>query len=246
MKIGIVGLGVVGTACKDGFEKGGHTVKGHDIVLGTHITMLSDCEIIYLTVPTPSMPDGACDTSIVASVAGELSEMDYSGIVAVKSTVPPGTVDNLGKEFTNLNMCFVPEFLKERSASEDFINHGTLIVGAQTQEQGDLIYKSHAHLTSNWLMVSPAEAESVKYFHNVFNAVRISFANEMFDICKTVNASYDKVLTGAISRNSYGSDYLRVNEDFRGYAGVCLPKDVAALGKFCENNNINRKISYYH
>ncbi len=238
MKIGIVGLGVVGNACRDGFVKGGHDVIGHDILLNTHISDLINCEIVYLTVPTPQMSNGECNIGIVSSVIKELSELEYDGIVAVKSTVPPGTVLNLSKSHKNLNICFVPEFLKERSASEDFINHGTLIVGANNDSQGKLIYDSHSHLTDNWLLVSPSEAEVAKYFHNVFNAARISFANEMFDICKAVDASYDKVLESALARNSYSSEYLLVSEDLRGYAGVCLPKDVSALAKFCEKNDI--------
>lgn len=238
MKIGIVGLGVVGKACRDGFEKGGHEVNGHDIVLNTKIEDLISSEIIYLTVPTPQMPTGECNTSIVASVVKELSEIKYGGIIAVKSTVPPGTVSNLSKTYKDLNICFVPEFLKERSAGDDFINHGTLIVGANDKNEGNLIYKSHSHLTDKWILVSPAEAEVTKYFHNVFNAARISFANEMFDICQAVDASYDNVLKSALARNSYSSEYLMVNEALRGYAGVCLPKDVSALAKFCEQNNI--------
>ncbi len=238
MKIGIVGLGVVGTACKDGFEKGGHEVLAHDIRLDTKINDLFDAEIIYLTVPTPSNKNGDCNIQIVSTVVSELDEIGYKGIVAVKSTVPPGTVLGLQKVFNNLKICFVPEFLKERSASDDFINHGTLIVGANNEDHGQLIYRSHSHLTSDWILVSPSEAEITKYFHNVFNAARISFANEMFDICKVLGASYDKVLKSALARNTYSSEYLLVSDDLRGYAGVCLPKDVSALAKFCEKNDI--------
>ena len=77
MKIGIVGLGVVGNACRDGFVKGGHDVIGHDILLNTHISDLINCEIVYLTVPTPQMSNGECNIGIVSSVIKELSELEY-------------------------------------------------------------------------------------------------------------------------------------------------------------------------
>ena len=91
MKIGIVGLGVVGAACKDGFEKLGHKVYGHDIKLYTSINDVLDTEVCYICVPTPSNEDGSCDISIVEDIVSQLNNLDYDGVVAIKSTVEPGT-----------------------------------------------------------------------------------------------------------------------------------------------------------
>jgi len=121
MKIGIVGLGVVGTACKNGFEKLGHKVYGHDIKLYTSINDVLDTEVCYICVPTPSNEDGSCDISIVEDIVSQLNNLDYNGIVAIKSTVEPGTNKTFRDKYKNIRLYFVPEFLRERCAT-DFSN----------------------------------------------------------------------------------------------------------------------------
>ena len=120
MKIGIIGLGVIGSACKFGFEKLGHKVLGHDITLNTKLSDLLGTEIIYICVPTPSKEDGSCDISIVKEVVLELNQLKYQGVVAIKSTIKPTTTKLLQEE-TNLKVCFVPEFLRERCAITDLL-----------------------------------------------------------------------------------------------------------------------------
>ena len=93
MKIGIIGVGIIGGACKYGFEKLGHKVICHDIALDTNIEDVLDTQITYICVPTPSDEDGSCNTSIVESVVHELHTLGYSGIVAIKSTVKPTTTE---------------------------------------------------------------------------------------------------------------------------------------------------------
>ena len=134
MNIGIVGLGVVGSAIKAGFERIGHDVKEHDVKLYTGIEDVLDTEICYICVPTNSGEDGSCDVSIVHEVVNDLDRLEYKGIVAIKSTVEPGTTEKFRSE-TNLTMCFVPEFLRERCAEDDFINHNSLLlVGTDSEE----------------------------------------------------------------------------------------------------------------
>ena len=94
MNIGIIGLGVVGNACKNGFEKIGHNVKYHDVKLYTKIDEVLDTEVCFISVPTPANEDWSCDTSIVESVVSELNDLNYDGVVAIKSTVEPGTTYN--------------------------------------------------------------------------------------------------------------------------------------------------------
>ena len=89
MKIGIVGLGVVGTAVKEGFENIEHEVVFHDIKFNTNIKDILNTEICYICVPTPSAHDGSCNTSIVESVVEDLNDLRYQGIIAIKSTVTP-------------------------------------------------------------------------------------------------------------------------------------------------------------
>ena len=95
IKIGIIGVGVVGDAIKTGFEAVGHKVSVHDLRLDTKINDVLDTEACFLCVPTPPREDGSCNTSIVESVIKELTDLDYSGIVCIKSTVPPGTTERM-------------------------------------------------------------------------------------------------------------------------------------------------------
>ena len=131
MKIGIIGLGAVGTANKHGFEHLGHEVLVHDIKLNTSIQDVISTEINFLCVPTPSTDDGQCDTTILESVIQELDDNKYKGIIAIRSTSVPGFTQEMIEKHKNLAICFVPEFLRERCAVDDFIkNHKGLAVGS--------------------------------------------------------------------------------------------------------------------
>ena len=242
MKLGVVGLGVVGQACFDSFKEIGNEVLGHDIRLDTCINDLLGAEIIYICVPTPSNPDGSCNTSIVESVISEICDLKFSGVIAIKSTIEPGFTEHMIQKYENNNICFVPEFLRERCAKEDFLNYGTLVIGSDNEQILDLVTQSHVDVFSDIKTMSPSEAELVKYFHNTFNAMRVSFANSYYEISQFLNADYKKVLEGVLARNDYSSDYLKVNEELRGFSGPCLPKDTNAISSFCLKNNLNTQI----
>ena len=107
-KIGIVGLGVVGTAVSCGIKKIGFDVIEHDIKFKTTIFDLAETDVTFICVPTPSLSTGQCDTSIVEGVVKQLYDINYEGIVAIKSTVEPGTTDRLQDKFKSLKICFVP------------------------------------------------------------------------------------------------------------------------------------------
>ena len=239
MKIGIIGLGVIGSACKYGFEKLGHNVIGHDIRLETKIEDVLDADICYVCVPTPSREDGSCDVSIVEKVVNELNDNNYKGIVAIKSTVKPTTTKTLSEK-TNLTLCFVPEFLRERCAISDFTeNHDLLAVGTDSKEVFEKIKKCHGHYPKTHSMMSPTEAELLKYYSNVYNATKIIFANEFYEICQTLGVDYSRVKDTFVKRGTTKDMYLDVNENFRGYGGVCLPKDTKALSSFVKELGLN-------
>jgi len=241
MKIGIIGLGIIGSACKYGFEKLGHTVKIHDIKLDTKIIDVLDTDICYVCVPTPSNIDGSCDTSIVDSVVKELKYYDYKGVVAIKSTVKPTTTERLKKE-TDLEICFVPEFLRERCAISDFTeNHDLLAVGTESNYVFELVKKCHGHYPKKIDKLKPTEAELLKYYSNIYNATKIIFANEMYEICQKIGADYSRIKDAFVKRGTSKDMYLDVNENFRGYAGVCLPKDTKALDSFVKELNLDLK-----
>lgn len=230
MKIGIVGLGVVGNAIKFGFAKLGHEILEHDIRLDTNISDVLDSEICFICVPTPEREDGHCDTSIVEDVAEEINSKYYSGIIAIKSTVTPGTTEKLQKRLGTKRIAFVPEFLRERVAIADFTeNHDVCIIGTNDAYSFNEIKEAHGKYPKKVVQLTPTEAEFSKYFGNAYNATLITFANSFYEICKANGVDYNKVKNAMVNREHINDMYLDVNENFRAFGGVCLPKDLAAL-----------------
>ena len=239
MDVGIIGLGVIGMALKKGFELIGHSVYIHDKKLDTNLENVINCEIIFICVPTPSKDNGECDTSIVESIIYELKKLNFVNIIAIKSTVPPLTTQNLIKN-TNLKICFVPEFLRERCAEEDFINnHELLAVGTDNDEIYEKLILCHGNLPKHYCKLNPTESEILKYYSNSFNAMKITFANEMYEICSYLGVDYSKIKNSFIKRKTSVDMYLDVNDEMRGFAGMCLPKDLSALDYFIKSNNLN-------
>jgi nucleotide sugar dehydrogenase len=238
MKVGVVGCGVVGSAVADGLERVGNSVFRHDPKLNTSTIDLlqTNPDIIFICVPTPSNEDGSCNTDIVISVLYELNRLiRYSNIrpvIAIKSTVSPGTTEKfrsmMNWEFQDI--CFVPEFLRERSAFSDFVNnHDLLAIGSSNNYTVDMIKRCHGKLPKKVVSMTPTEAELLKYYSNCFNATRITFANVMYEICKACGADYDVVKNAFILRETATDLYMDANDNFRGYSGPCLPKDTNAL-----------------
>lgn len=242
MKIGIVGLGIIGSAAQYGFEKLGHKVKIHDTKLNTKLDDLLDCEIIYICVPTPANEDGSCNTSIVESVVENLHKFNFKNIIAIKSTVEPGTTGRLINSYHNEKICFVPEFLRERCAISDFTeNHTLLVIGSDNELVFNKVALSHGKYPEHIRQLSPTEAELLKYYSNVFNAMKIIFANEMYEVATRLNADYSKIKNAYILRDTQNM-YLDVNENFRGYGGVCLPKDTKAMASLCNKLGLDLKL----
>ncbi len=229
MKIGIIGLGVVGSACKFGFELVGHEVLHHDIKLESSITDILESRVVYVCVPTAMRKDGSCDTSVVESVINELSTLNYNGVIVLKSTVIPGTTEDL-IEKTRMNLAFVPEFLRERCAITDFTeNHDVCIIGARDDDSYELIKKCHGDLPKKFVQVDPTEAEFCKYFNNIYNAMLVVFANSFYEACTYKNVDYKKVKDAIVKRKHIPNNYLECNANFRGFGGMCLPKDLSAI-----------------
>jgi len=239
MKIGVVGCGVVGSAVADGLERVGNGVFRHDTKLHTkcYDLLLSRPEIIYICVPTPSNEDGSCNISIVRDVLYDLNRLGHVAgpmrpIIAIKSTVPPGTTEHL-RSLINWgfqDICFVPEFLRERSAFSDFVNnHDLLAIGSSNANTISLIKECHGKLPKKVVSMTATEAELLKYYSNCFNAARITFANVMFEVCKACGADYDRVKNAFMLRETATDMYMDANDNFRGYSGPCLPKDTNAL-----------------
>jgi UDP-glucose 6-dehydrogenase len=116
--------------------------------------------------------DGNCDTSIVNDVVNQLNLQKYVGVVAIKSTVIPGTTDILLDKYPDLKICHVPEFLRQKSALGDFFdNHDVLIIGTHNLEIANKVVQAHRFIPKSVSIVKPVEAEITKYFNNVHNNI---------------------------------------------------------------------------
>ncbi len=243
MKIGIIGLGVVGGAVKHGLERIGQNVAGYDIQYPeTSIEDVLNTELCFVCVPTPSNPNGSCDISIVEKVVRELAEYQYQGLVVIKSTVEPGTTDQFAKIY-NLKLAFCPEFLREKATYTDFVeNHDLCAIGVYNDQNYKLIKQAHGSLPQKFCKLTPLEAELTKYFSNVFNALKIIFANEFYEVCKSIGADYTKIKNAMVHRNTIADAYLDCNENFRGFGGNCLIKDTLAFSTLVKELGIDMKL----
>ncbi len=243
MDIGIVGHGVVGKAIAFGFAKLGHKVNVHDIKMDTSLDDLLETQINYICVPTNSKEDGSCDISIVEQVIGDLTGKRYAGIIAIKSTVPPGTTNRLIDQY-GANICFVPEFLRERCAIADFTeNHDVCVIGTDLEHCFQIVRKSHGTYPDKVLRCSPEEAEACKYFVNAYNATLVTFANAFYELCTKIGVDYSVVKNICINRNHISDDYLTCNENMRSFGGTCLPKDVRSLAFMCKKRGV--KVDFF-
>jgi len=240
MKIGIVGQGYVGTAVKTVFEKhyetntfdlnGKCNCKSMD-------ELIDNSDIIFVCVPTPMKKDGSCDTSIVEGVVGELNALALTRqcsnrIIAIKSTIPPGTTNRLNKNHEFVSVIFNPEFLTEANFIEDFRNQSRIIIGGERPSTTKLrqVY-SLVFPDATIVKTGSKTAEMVKYMTNTFLATKVSFANEMFQICDMLNIDYDKVVEYSTYDERLGKSHWAVPgpDGDLGFGGHCLPKDTQAL-----------------
>jgi UDPglucose 6-dehydrogenase len=163
-------------------------------------------------------------------IVQSLNKKDF--IVIIKSTIPPGTTERLNTLNKNINIVFNPEFLTEANAVEDYKNQNRIVIG------GDRPYSSKVKTVFEKafpkvpiVKTSSTIAEMIKYVTNTFLASKVSFANEMYQICQGLNIDYDKVIEYSRYDDRLGNSHWSVpgpDGDF-GYGGHCFPKDVAAL-----------------
>ena len=243
MKIGIIGKGFVGNAISVGFENQGHEILVHDSKLNTKIEDVLEAELLYVCVPTPSSEDGTCNTDIVESVLVQLSEIGYEGSVCIKSTIVPGTTKRFRQQFSNLSIGFVPEFLREKTAVEDFLyNNNVLVIGSDDDTMIEQVKESHGVLPTHTVTMTPTEAELTKYFSNTYKAMRVTFANAFYNLCQSMGSDYDKVRDAFLFHGIGDGHYLKVNKQFGGYGGTCLPKDSKALSKLVDELGLPMEI----
>ncbi len=201
-------------------------------------------EVVYLAVGTPQGNDGSADMTVLWSVVDSLApHLRPDAIVVTKSTVPVGTSAKISrrlKERTgrDCDVASNPEFLKEGSAIEDFNKPDRVVVGVRRPEVGDVLhelYKPFLRTEKPFLQMSPESAELTKYVANALLSTKISFINEMANLCERMSADINDVRRGIGHDSRIGFAFLFPGV---GYGGSCFPKDVRALVRMAEDHGI--------
>lgn len=236
--IGIVGQGFVGTAVREGLK---HVFsvqtydKYKDSTCNSVEQLCNSVDVIFVCLPTPMRRNGTCDLSIVKSTILEIDKHSNGHIAVIKSTVPPGTTSELNEQCKNLQIVFNPEFLTEANYIDDFKNQTRIIVGGPRPASTIIknLYKK-AFYNTPIIKTGSDTAEMVKYFLNCFLATKVSFSNEMKDICDSVNIDYDKVVEYALYDKRIGTTHFSTPgpDGKRGFGGSCFPKDINAMMSF--------------
>lgn len=189
-------------------------------------------DIIILAVGTPPLASGEANLAFIDQAAIEIAEaMNGYKIIAVKSTVPVGTNERLASLIrTRTNRRFdsisLPEFLREGSAIQDTLHPDRIIIGADCQRAADTMALLHKPLTEQIVVTDIRSAEMIKYASNAFLATKISFINEIANICEKVGADVTQVAEGMGYDKRIGPSFLKAGI---GYGGSCFPKDTSAL-----------------
>lgn len=209
---------------------------------------IEEAKIIFLALPTPPGGDGSADLSYVLGAAKDIAKLvkDYK-VIVTKSTVPVGTADKVTavmKANTDIEFAVVsnPEFLREGVAVEDFMKPDRVVVGTRDERARKLmgeLYGPFVRQGNPVIFMDERSSELTKYAANSFLATKISFMNEIANLCELVGADVDMVRRGIGSDERIGKRFLFSGI---GYGGSCFPKDVQALAKSAEENAYDFKI----
>ena len=240
MKIGIIGNGFVGKAtnqlkCKD------IEILAYDInpelcePIGLQLVDMNQCEIIFVSVPTPMSNDGSCYTNIIESVFNDLEKINYKGFIVLRSTVPVGTSDRL-------NCYFMPEFLTEKNFINDFIQNKDWFFGLlnttrdeefkiKIQQLFQYAFDNNRIEYNNLHFLTNKGAEMIKLFKNCFLATKVSFCNEIYQFCKLKDVDYETVRHFATLDDRILGGHTKVpgHDGRNGFGGTCFPKDTSSL-----------------
>jgi UDPglucose 6-dehydrogenase len=242
-KLGIVGHGFVGSAVNQGFTK---DVKKYIVdpnkFSDNSIKKLLDFQpdAVFVSVPTPQLESGECNTSIIESVLQELNA-GKNLLVIIKSTVPAYKLQNIKEQCINLRIVYNPEFLTEKNYIEDFRNPPMHVFGGERSdtEQVEDLYRDHSVCSECPVYHTDLlTASMVKYTINSFLATKVTFFNELYDVFNRAGGKDFNELISIIAKDPrIGTSHMRVpgNDGQRGYAGSCFPKDTAALAHYARD-----------
>ena len=227
--------------------------KGHIVTTDSLVQAVRQSELSFICVGTPSNVDGSIDLTYIEQVCSDIgrtiAQKDGIHTVVVKSTVIPGTIEDVvipalekysgkkaGKGFSVVSN---PEFLREGNAVHDFFNPDRVVIGSQDKTSGELMKQLYSPVDCPKMMTSLKTSEMIKYVSNAFLATKISFANEIGNLCKVHGIDSYEVFRGV------GMD-ARINPAFfrsgLGFGGSCFPKDIRALIEFAKMSGTDGSI----
>ena len=221
--------------------------------------VVNHSDVVFVSVPTPMNKEGVIDLSIVESVFADINR-NYNtnrtdtAVFVLKSTVVPGTTRSLKQKYPNLSIVFNPEFLTERHARFDFLNQSRIVLGFEedvsvgeantTVEKMKKLYNLRFS-SNNFIATNYETAEMIKYFNNLFFAVKVSFMNEMKLVAEKLQTiNWDKAVKGFVSDGRVGDSHLQVPgpDGKLGFGGSCFPKDINAFITFADSIGLDLSV----
>ncbi|WP_391158399.1 UDP-glucose dehydrogenase family protein [Wolbachia endosymbiont of Liriomyza huidobrensis] len=204
-------------------------------------------EVVFVTVDTPSDSLGNANLQNVYNAVSEVSErVNQDCLIVIKSTVPPGTAENiynyLSNKGYNFDLGVNPEFLKQGSAVSDFLYPDRIIIGVKTKlarAKLEVIYRSFIDKNIPLIVTDTVTAEMIKYASNAFLATKVAFINEMAGLCELLGADIDLLANSMGMDHRIGKEFLKAGP---GFGGSCFPKDLSALIRLAEDHNVKLQI----
>lgn len=257
LKITIIGHGFVGKAIDYAFQ---YNVQKQiiDPKIGVNLSDVTlNSDVTFVCVPTPMHENGQCDVSIISEVIKQIKQR-RSGLIVIKSTVPPDKIENLFRGTAISRMVYNPEFLTERNANEDILNPSMHIFGGDNNatERLEKIYNEYSICKPCQVFhVSATDASFIKYGINTFLATKLIWFNELYDTVNDFGGNFGKIANAVGSDPRIGHSHTRVPgfDNRRGFGGACFPKDVSAFVNFTDhmpileyvmNKNNNYRLAY--
>jgi len=241
-KIGIIGCGVVGRACVDGFRQKGYRVYINDI---KHVEdynvidkkrMVKDCEVIFICVPTPMGTRGQIDLADLNEVVDKLcfyasnGRLEKKPLLVIKSTVVPGTTRRYEELYKDVQFACVPEFLRAGHAFKDFMDPDRIVIGASTQVVRDKLGEIFAPwATTPKLFTDTTTAETIKYLSNAYLVLKVAYACETKRICDLLGVNPEVVMNGVVMDRRINKAHLNPVLGPIPSDSPCLPKDLSAF-----------------
>lgn len=242
MKVGIIGLGVVGKAVYNVFKGKGADVIGYDIAsVATVFEDLLHCEMLFLCLPSPTTKSEQ-NLSAIKYTLFKLEHLKYKGVVVIKSTVLPGTTEK-SQESVSFDMAHNPEFLSAKTAEEDFRNQKSILIGSKRSAAIDKLKAFYEAIFPNVPMFISGsnETEMAKYMCNVSFAVKVGVFNEFYKVCQDMGIQYQDSIKMAVEATPWLSAMHTMvpgTDGHLGWGGMCFPKDVLAFLTLMQGNSV--------